>query len=508
MTNPDIDGHGTHVAGIIGAIRNNQQIGVAGVAGGDYDDNNNFGVNLYAMKCFGPSSYIDAIYNAMYEGVAGNNNNPPQLDIFSNSWSILPSSQFYTGYSIAELKKVVRFAFDNEIVIINSRGNSGYDEDSYPSTYYKNYQTGDDWVISVGASGTDGEYKDNTNGDVYSANWGDHLDVIAPGTSELVYTTDNISNTSYGTFSGTSASCPHVSGVAALLLDYSSTPLAPEDVEHLIEYGAADKFTSGYDIKTGWGLLQAGSAINQIFFPHYRVVHFEVQPTSAIALNYNLPVDNLLDDYDIYSAGPIWLNTYKYTATIQHNLGTNAQIVNVSGKPGYWVRNSGSNLWGAVITNLGGDKELLPETNVQFETTPTVQSATISGYYYGVRFVPNEPVIIPYGADTNASIAYSLLIYDPDYTNLHEIPDNYLGVNIFPNPANYTVSVAYSLPLTSYVTIILSDMLGCSFYVNQLGIKQPGEYQYQMNTNELSSGMYFITIKTDEKIVTKKFLKY
>jgi len=55
-TDPDDNGHGTYVAGIIGTIRNNN-FGIAGIAGGDYDVSTNFedrGVSLYGLKTTNP----------------------------------------------------------------------------------------------------------------------------------------------------------------------------------------------------------------------------------------------------------------------------------------------------------------------------------------------------------------------------------------------------------------------------------------------------------------------
>src|SRR5690606_28750244 len=70
QTTPDQGGHGTPVAGIIGAIRNNE-IGVAGIAGGD-EENGQEGVALYSMRILGNASDtmfdVNTVAEAIVEG--------------------------------------------------------------------------------------------------------------------------------------------------------------------------------------------------------------------------------------------------------------------------------------------------------------------------------------------------------------------------------------------------------------------------------------------------------
>lgn len=500
ITNSDADGHGTRCAGILGAYRNNQEIGIAGIACGDVDDEGNTGVSLYAMKVFpgvGAFTYIDAIVEGIEDGTDGEY----PLDIMSNSWSITPNGALNNSYSIAELKKVIRNAFDNGITVVFSRGNNNSDDFSYPSTYYPDWQTGDDWVISVGAS--------NASGTKASfSNYGEQLDVIAPGTSDIVFTTDNVQE-GYTNFSGTSASAPHVAGVAALLMGHHSAPLSPEDIEHLIQYGAADIGASGYDPLTGSGLLNAGSALGLITEPGCRVIHYEAQPTQApVNMGYNVQCE-MIGDYDIYPAGHQWMDIWKYTATVNHNLPSTAEIINSANKPGYWVRNSGTNLWGPIVSG-----NLLPEPNATFVGTPTEQSATLVGYHYGIRFVPGEPVIVPYSANPNGNcpetptLAYSLLVCDPEFTASGEIAPGLNNFEVFPNPSTETLSVRYLLSQNvDAVQLKVYDIQGRELLKFRLGDKSPGEYIFQLNTGQLAPGMYLCRLETAAVSIQQKFVK-
>ncbi len=497
---PDGNGHGTKAAGIIAAIRNNT-IGVAGVAGGDKIDDNNTGTSLYAMKCFqdNGNAYYTYICDALFEGASIAENGTAPLDVVNNSWSIVPNTELFNALTINELKEVIRLLFEHEVLIVNSRGNTGVDELSFPSTYYTDRQTGDDWVLSVGGSGTDGEWFPGIFGVMTGANYGPQLDVIAPFTEELVQTTANVVGT-YSSFSGTSSAAAFVSGLAASLMAYHPDPLAPEDVEHLIQYGAADRFTTGYDTKTGSGLIDCGASGTLIEFPDYRVVHFEAQPTAAVNITSNMFVDDFQEDYDIYPAGPQWLDVWKYTATVNHGLGEDAQLVSIApDKPGYWVRNSGSNLWGP-IEGPPGARKLIPEPDIRFEGVPTITSAVVYGYHYGVRFVPNQPVTIPYTANTGDGIpnvlAYSLLIYDPVSVGISETA-NGVTSSVFPNPAQTTVSMHYVLPNASVVRLSITDAIGRTVMQLDQGGKAAGEYVFQFNVAILANGVYNVDLLTD-----------
>lgn len=224
--------HGTQVAGIISAKRNNG-IGVAGVAGGEdgtgvkimgLSVNNNNGQTV--------SSVIDdAIVYAVDMGAK----------IINMSFSTSPS---------VNIQDAIEYANDNGVLMIAASGNSNSHSVKYPASY--------PLVLSVGAS--------NQNDQKFThSSFGERLDVVAPGVG--IITTSGTNN--YVTVERTSYSAPIASGIAALLL--SKNPcLGPRQLKEII-MATAEK-VGGYDyssqvekpgksMELGYGRVNALKAI-------------------------------------------------------------------------------------------------------------------------------------------------------------------------------------------------------------------------------------------------------
>lgn len=212
----DDEGHGTMVAGVIGANSNNN-IGVAGVTNH---------VQLMVIKAnennvdtFKDSHIIRGIYYAVDNGA----------DIINLSLG--------STYANPLTLKAVTYAEDNNVIVVASSGNDGEEIKIYPASF--------DSVISVGSV------------DRYStlssfSNFNDKVDVVAPGSS---ITTTNMAN-SYSTVGGTSFSAPYVAGIIAL---YKS--IYPESsttqVKSALQTTSKDLGSTGYDIHYGDGLIDA-----------------------------------------------------------------------------------------------------------------------------------------------------------------------------------------------------------------------------------------------------------
>jgi len=209
------DQHGTHVGGTIAAVTNNG-IGVAGVAGGSGVGD---GVRLMSCAAFGATNtggFEDTYIYAADNGAI----------ISQNSWGYTFAGVFdqvvldAIDYFIAEAGKD---ELGNQVgpmnggIVIFAAGNDDTNEEHYPGYY--------DATLAV--SGVTHEDKK-----AWYSNFGPWVDIAAPGgetdiAQEGVLST--LSNNQYGFFQGTSMACPHVSGVAALIISkFGGAGFTPE----------------------------------------------------------------------------------------------------------------------------------------------------------------------------------------------------------------------------------------------------------------------------------------
>lgn len=171
----DKAGHGTHTAGIIGAITNNA-LGVSGTAD----------VSIMSVKVVGDDGRANS--SKFAEGVRWAAN---------NGANIINASLGGPDASTTE-KDAIKYAISKGVLIVAAAGNESTNQKMYPAAF--------DGVIAVAATG-ESDIKTNFS------NYGTWVDIAAPG--------DGIWSTGYpdkyGGGRGTSYSSPIVAGVAALV---------------------------------------------------------------------------------------------------------------------------------------------------------------------------------------------------------------------------------------------------------------------------------------------------
>ncbi|MFS0862270.1 S8 family serine peptidase [Fredinandcohnia sp. 179-A 10B2 NHS] len=215
----DDNGHGTHVAGIIGALDNG--IGVIGVAPES---------SIYAVKVLDQegSGYVSEI-------VAGINWS------ITNKMDIINLSLATTEHSML-LKAAVDKAYAHGILVVAAAGNNGSadgnnDTVEFPARYPS--------VIAVSAID-----KNNIRG-IFSAT-GSTIEIAAPGVSILSTYIGN----GYVTFNGTSMATPFISGILAQLKNAYPT-LSNVALREKLQQGAIDLGQTGKDSFYGYGLAQS-----------------------------------------------------------------------------------------------------------------------------------------------------------------------------------------------------------------------------------------------------------
>ncbi|PKR76906.1 peptidase S8 [Halalkalibacillus sediminis] len=218
----DGNGHGTHVAGTVGALDNN--LGVIGVAPE---------ADLYAVKVL--DSNGSGSYSGIAQGIEWSIQNG--MDIINMSLGGSSSSSILKQYS--------DLAYDEGILVVAAAGNSGNswgwgDTVGYPAKY--------DSVIAVAAV-------DQNNNRASFSSHGSAVELSAPGVSVL----STVPGNSYDSFNGTSMASPHVAGVAAQVWE-AKPSLSNVQLRSLLQQTAEYLGNSNY---YGYGLVQSFQAISQ-----------------------------------------------------------------------------------------------------------------------------------------------------------------------------------------------------------------------------------------------------
>ncbi|KAA3656224.1 MAG: hypothetical protein DWQ10_15895, partial [Calditrichaeota bacterium] len=215
----DEHGHGTLVSGII-AAKSGNKIGIAGLAPGCRIMNLRAGTSLGYLE---EDDVAAAIVYAVKNGAR----------VINMSFGDLVVSPM--------LRDVIRYAYENGVVLVASSGNSAVDVLHYPSGFAE--------TISVGATQENGSLAGFSN-------FGATVDVVAPGSG--IWSTKK--GGTYSLFDGTSAAAPFVTALAGLLLSMDDE-MDAEVVRHIITSSAEDLGDEKWDQFFAAGQIHCAAAL-------------------------------------------------------------------------------------------------------------------------------------------------------------------------------------------------------------------------------------------------------
>lgn len=256
--------HGTHVAGTVAAVNNNGE-GVCGIAGGDGTINSS--VKLMSCQIF---QHPDGNYFTDQE----TQNTPAAIKYAADNGALICQNSWgYTGdinpADKAAIDYFVKYAGCDKdgnqlpespmkggiVIFATNNNNSSNPSNATPADYEK--------VLGVAALGPD--YKKGA----YS-NYGNYIDLSAPGGTENgvkgIYSTTLSQLGNYEYRYGASMASPHVSGVAALVLEkygIGKKGFTASQLEEILLTTAYDinKYNPQYVGKLGYGCVDASAAL-------------------------------------------------------------------------------------------------------------------------------------------------------------------------------------------------------------------------------------------------------
>jgi serine protease len=392
--------HGTHVAGTIGAIKDNnlQVVGVAPLS-----------------KIMPVSHSLNLTPNISAElasGISWAYQNG--ADVINNSWGD-QGGQYYNQLHSTILENAITSAMtigrnNKGTLIVFAAGNWAVNNPvmDYPATF-------SDDIITVGAITNVGQRSifNSSQGSGY----GSKLDIVAPGSNIL----STLPNNSTGNNSGTSMASPHVTGLVALIL--SANPcLTSQQVRDIIEQtsqkvgGYSYTITAGrpngtWNNEMGYGLIDAYAAVQMAQSMGSATLDLYVKDSQADTGTE----PNTVTQY-MWTSEDIWVRNYADNGLNHQNPDYSA-----NGNPNYvYVRVKNK----SCITSTGNEQlkvywakagtSLSWPTNWNGSTFPTGQ---LLGQHYGTV---NIPVL---QAGQEVILQFPWVVPNPnDYTSINSEP--------------------------------------------------------------------------------------
>ncbi len=374
------DSHGTHVGGTV-AAQNNNGVGVSGVSGGTGIGDGTRLMSLSVFGATGNNGFADSYAYAADNGAI----------ISQNSWG-------YTSPGVVE--QAVLDGIDYFIA------NAGYDENDNPIGPMQ----GGIVIFAAGNDNADGEYYPGYYDPIFTVsglnhkdekswytNYGTWVDIAAPGgetnsvAQEGVLSTTPGNNYSY--FQGTSMACPHVSGLAALIVSKYAGNITPDQVRGRI-MGTADFVddkpgNAAYIGKLGIGRINAAAALmddDGIAPDAITDLSSDGSTQNKIMLTWTAPADadnNNATSYDLrYSTAPIdaanFADATSYPAGSASNAGEteSVEVEGLSASTMYYFAVKSADVFGNV-SDLSNVLEATTTDGPEISVTPSSISTAI-----------------------------------------------------------------------------------------------------------------------------------
>jgi len=504
----DDHGHGTHVAGIMAASKNDE--GVHGVA---------FDANIVSLKLCGSNGRCPGYYfdEAMLE-LSNNGVDIANLsaNIYTQTYDeIVGAGIFYLegqpsfdGVSDDTLLNYKQ-AVDNGMIIVNSAGNRGRAYPDKPSHYATRVDENGDlylngqWLI-VGAVGSNNEIVSWSNRAGHICSNLEYTDGVATGCNDeyrirdffVVAPGSGIYSTAVTggnmPMSGTSQAAPYVTGSLAILKQ-AWPQLQPEQLVGLITSTATDLGAEGVDDVYGHGLVDLDAATQ----PQGDIV--AVQPSGNISqVSGGIVGDSTLSGLDEIASlsNFVVMDSYNRDYAMDMNSSTNFELVERSLAFSYQSYEGLQNMGNFAMSNDGTDIQYGDAINDTFDYTigyMTQDQALFGSVFDGSLAIEKSSTqYIGIDAHKDFDNWYLLGSFTKGWSTVDAPNNSYLMDSKNIQSQSYYVGVGSTTTNTA-----VEFRVGTQLHITHGGFKYhvPTEYDWISNTTNFTSGSADATTK-------------
>lgn len=405
-------------------------------------------------------------------------------DVITSSLGYLDFDAPYSGYTWQDMNgntlpitKAADLAVNKGIVVSNSAGNNG----SSSNNTLIGPADGDS-VITVGAVTSGGSRASFSSvGPTTDVPARIKPDIMAMGSSNYAAGT---SGNSYSNVSGTSFSCPLNAGVCALILTANKS-LTPIQVRNILrKFGSNNSSPNNL---MGWGIIDAKKSVD-----------------TARKLDTQPPViQHTQTIFSVRKSGPVIIK-----CIIKDN-GIIRKRTNEY--PMLYYR---TNVYGTVSPYSSVTAYNSVSDTFYFSIPQINMKATVE-YYFAAQDialpVPLSSTLPSGGSGVNPpgsnppNAKFSFRVY-PFSFNSDPVSANVITLYNYPNPFNPETVISYYLPFSGKITLKVYDLSGKEAAVLADGIQQEGAHRVKFNGGNLSSGVYFYKLITDNKTLVRQMI--